>query len=289
MDFICLENSESFCQLEISTSRDTNHWKLVVRYKITKENIGGVLFSVKSLSETVDTLFGWCRTQGEGEPKMISFVNAHSVELTHRSSIYKDAVENSEIVSADGAGIILGSLLLGRTLRCRVCGPDVFYALTGKLNRELEGTKVFFLGSTNENLKTLKNKFCSDYPNLNFVGSYSPPFKSSFSPEDIVGMSDLVNSCGADVLWIGLGAPKQEILAQQLKPQVNVKVIAPIGGVFDFFTGRVKLPPMWAQKMGLIWLYRFCQQPRRLFRRTMDLPVFFCRVLVQRIRELFSQ
>ncbi|MCC5841305.1 MAG: WecB/TagA/CpsF family glycosyltransferase [Opitutales bacterium] len=117
-----------------------------------------------------------------------------------------------------------------------------------------------------------------------FAGAYAPPFRPQFSEEENAVIVERINASEADVLWIGLGAPKQEKWAYQNRDRLHVKLIGPVGGVFDFFTGRVKLPPAWMQKLGLIWLWRLCQEPRRLFRRNLDSPVFRLRSLLSKNR-----
>jgi N-acetylglucosaminyldiphosphoundecaprenol N-acetyl-beta-D-mannosaminyltransferase len=179
---------------------------------------------------------------------------------------------------------LLASKILSAGIPEVVNGPDLFEALCQQLNEKKTGTKMFFLGSTPENLKAIEEKFKVDFPNLGIVGTYSPPYKPQFSAEDLADMIERVNKSQADILWVGLGAPKQEKWAQACRDRLNVKVIAPVGGVFDFYTGRIKLPPKWVQKLGLIFLYRFFQEPKRLWRRNMDSPVFLCRVIRQRLK-----
>jgi N-acetylglucosaminyldiphosphoundecaprenol N-acetyl-beta-D-mannosaminyltransferase len=142
---------------------------------------------------------------------------------------------------------------------------------------------MYFLGSSDENLEVLEAKFQQDYPHLKCVGTYSPPYKPIFSDQDNREMAQRINDSGAEVLWVGLGAPKQEKWSEAVRDQLNVKLIAPVGAVFDFYTGRVKLPPRWAHEAGLTFAYRFFQQPRRLLRRNLDSPIFVLRVLAQRL------
>jgi N-acetylglucosaminyldiphosphoundecaprenol N-acetyl-beta-D-mannosaminyltransferase len=124
---------------------------------------------------------------------------------------------------------------------------------------------------------------CNLLDSLACLRSPAPPYKKQFSDADNAQIVAAVNAAHADVLWIGLGAPKQEKWAHQNRLQLNVKLIGPIGGVFDFFTDRVKLPPKWIQRFGMISIYRLCQEPRRLWRRNVDSPIFISRVIWQAI------
>lgn len=247
-------------------------------------NIAGFNFSQLTLQETIDQIERWA-ADDQVRGKCLAIVNPHSVETAHRDPEFAEAIRAADIVTPDGVGIVLASRILGAGIPEQVHGPDIFEQLCRQLNGKKAGTKMFFLGSTTENLKAIERKFSADFPNLEVVGTYSPPYKPRFSEEDLSRMIQIVNQSGADILWIGLGAPKQEKWAQACRDRLNVKVIAPVGGVFDFYTERVKLPPKWVQKMGLIFLVRFLQEPKRLWRRNLDSPVFLARVIRQRIRE----
>lgn len=244
------------------------------------ETIVGVPISSLPLRATIDVL----ATAIDGNrPFLLACVNPHSVETSRRDPNFAAALAASDLNTADGVGIVVASSLLGGRIRERVCGPDVFSLLCAKLDRDRPGTRMFFLGTTAETLAELVRRFEVDFPRLVVAGTMAPPFKSAFSPEDDAAMLDAVNAARADVLWIGLGAPKQEKLAHRLHDRLSVRLIAPVGGVFDFYTGRIRLPARWIQRAGLIWLYRLCQEPRRLLRRNLDAPLFMFHVLQQRI------
>lgn len=209
-------------------------------------------------------------------------VNPHSVEETRRNASFRQAVAGADLVTADGTGIVVASRLRRGRVRERVCGPDIFPMLCAHLNAAKAGTRMFFLGTNDATLAALRTKFEREFPHLVFAGSFAPPYRKKFSEEENAEMAARINASAADVLWIGLGAPKQEIWAHENRARLTVRLIGPVGGVFDFFTGRVKLPPAWMQKLGLIWLWRLCQEPRRLFRRNLDSPVFLLRALLRR-------
>ena len=251
---------------------------------INNADITGYKFSRLTLQGTVDLVAQWA-TDPSVRGKCLAIVNPHSVETAHRDPEFAEAVRAADLVTPDGVGILLASRILGAGIPEVVNGPDIFKGVCRQLNEQKTGTKMFFLGSTPENLKAIEEKFKADFPNLGITGTYSPPYKPQFSEEDLYQMIEMINQSGADILWVGLGAPKQEKWSQACRDRLNVKVIAPIGGVFGFYTGRVKLPPRWVQKLGLIFLYRFFQEPKRLWRRNLDSPVFLLRVIAQRIRD----
>lgn len=244
------------------------------------ETIVGVPVSSLPLQTTVEVL---ANAVDGSRTFWFACVNPHSVETSRRDPYFAAALAEADLNTADGTGIVVASRLLRGSIRERVCGPDLFTLLCARLDRDRPGTRMFFLGATSETLAELVRRFRRDFPNLVVAGTMAPPFKAEFSAEDDAVMVETVNAARPDVLWIGLGAPKQEKLAHRLRNRFSARLIAPVGGVFDFYTGRVKLPPRWMQQAGLIWLYRFCQEPRRLFRRNMDTPLFLFHVVRQRL------
>jgi N-acetylglucosaminyldiphosphoundecaprenol N-acetyl-beta-D-mannosaminyltransferase len=141
---------------------------------------------------------------------------------------------------------------------------------------------MFFMGSSEENLSSLKSRFRSSFPKLDCRGALSPPFRPEFSEEENTAMIEQINAAKPEILWLGLGAPKQEKWAYRHRNRLKVSVIGPIGGAFDWYTGRIKLPPLWMQRAGLQWFHRLVQEPSRLWRRNLDSPIFLARVLHQR-------
>lgn len=247
------------------------------------EEITGYPFSTATFAETITIFSRWATTAPEsGIPRYFACVNPHSLEIARRDREFHDALMRADWVTPDGAGIVLGSRLLGGRIPERVCGPDILPALCEQLNRYYPGTRLFFLGSSPENLAELRARMLADYPNLTVAGMLSPPYRTEFTDEDLNKMIGAVNETDTDLLWLGLGAPKQEKWAYRHRVRLRVKLIGPIGGAFDWYTGRIKLPPLWMQRAGLQWLHRLVQEPRRLWRRNLDSPIFVARVLYQR-------
>ena len=124
-----------------------------------------------------------------------------------------------------------------------------------------------------------------EYRNIRVVGTYSPPFKTDYSAQESRQMTEVVNAARADVLWVGLTAPKQEKWIYENKKALNVKFIGAVGAAFDFYAGTVKPSPAFFRRHGLDWLPRLLQQPRRLWRRTfVSAPIFLWHVLKARMR-----
>jgi N-acetylglucosaminyldiphosphoundecaprenol N-acetyl-beta-D-mannosaminyltransferase len=148
-----------------------------------------------------------------------------------------------------------------------------------------KGKRYFFLGSTEEVLEMIKANMARDYPNIIVAGTYSPPFKPEFSEEDNRAMHEAINRAKPDVLWVGMTAPKQEKWIYQNKAALNVRFIGAIGAVFDFYVGRIKRSHPAFQRVGLEWLPRLIQEPRRLWRRNfVSNPKFLIRVIAQKFK-----
>ena len=122
-----------------------------------------------------------------------------------------------------------------------------------------------------------------DYPYIKFAGSYSPPYKPEFDEEDSRLMIDAVNKAAPDVLWVGMTAPKQEKWLYLHKDELDVKFMGAIGAVFDFYIGNIKRSHPFFQRIGLEWLPRLLQEPRRLFKRNfVSSPLFLWQVFLQK-------
>jgi N-acetylglucosaminyldiphosphoundecaprenol N-acetyl-beta-D-mannosaminyltransferase len=251
------------------------------------ETITGYPFSTATLAETIELLTSWLRPASTGRPeqrpaRFFVCANPHSLEIARQDALLHEAIMSADLVTPDGAGIVLASRLLEGRIPERVCGPDLFPQFCAYLNSKRPGTRMFFLGSTEDNLGMLEQRFRADYPALDLRGSLSPPFRAEFSAAEDDALIDQVNASNAEILWLGLGAPKQEKWAHRHRDRLQVDLIGPIGGAFDWYTGRIALPPLWMQRAGLQWLHRLAQEPGRLWRRNLDSPIFLGRVLAQR-------
>ena len=146
-----------------------------------------------------------------------------------------------------------------------------------------KGYKNFFYGDTEETLNLLVKKILTNFPNLKIVGFYSPPFRPLTSEEDEKIIKE-INQAKPDVLWVGLGLPKQERWIFEHRDKLEVPVVVGVGAAFKFLGGKVKRPPKWIGDLGFEWLWRFFQEPRKLWRRVLlDIPTFIFLVLLELI------
>lgn len=245
------------------------------------ESVLGLPICSATAPEVADELAAWTRAGRCG--RYLLCMNPHSFESARRLAAFRRAAEASDLLIPDGIGVVLASRLRGGTIRERVCGPDVFQLLSARLDAE-RNKRVFFLGGTPQVLDLVVARYRRDYPHVAVSGWVSPPFMDRFSPEVNVSLIEAINEHEPDVLWVGLGSPKQEIWSAEHAPQIRAKVIAPIGAAFDFYAGTRRLPPAWMQRCGLQWLHRLAQEPRRLWRRNLDSPIFLARVALACLR-----
>ncbi|KJS08382.1 MAG: hypothetical protein VR73_05950 [Gammaproteobacteria bacterium BRH_c0] len=204
----------------------------------------------------------------------LACLNPHSYAVAKGDAQFNAALMDADWLIPDGAGILLASRIQGGNIRERITGSDIFWQMH-KLMDRAGGLRVFFLGSTEETLTLIYSKMAVDFPNIQVVGTYSPPFKPEYSPQELDEMIDAINATQADVLWVGMTAPKQEKWIYVNRERLEVRFAAAIGAVFDFYTGRVKRSHPVFQWLGLEWLPRLVQQPRRLWRRMfISAPIF---------------
>lgn len=239
------------------------------------------------LTGCVEDISAWIE-QGDGG-RWLACINPHSYAEALKQPDFAAALRAADWLIPDGAGIVLASRVLGGKIRERVTGSDIFQGLLTRLEQS-GGQRIFFLGATEETLAAIRARMAQDYPAVRVVGTCSPPFKDVFSPAELDDMVAAVNAAEPDVLWVGMTAPKQELWIQQnLGRLPTVKFAAAIGAVFDFYTGRVKRSHPLFQRLGLEWLPRLLQQPRRLWRRMfVSAPIFVWQVCKVKIARCFG-
>jgi N-acetylglucosaminyldiphosphoundecaprenol N-acetyl-beta-D-mannosaminyltransferase len=211
---------------------------------------------------------------------VINTINQYSYIIAENDEEFKSALSCSDILLPDGVGIVAAvKLLTGKFIK-KIAGADMHSYLLNKLNAE--GGSCFYLGSTDATLTLIKTKINLVFPNIK-VGTYSPPFKQTFSNEDNDKIISTVNNFKPDVLFVGMTAPKQEKWTYKYQSQLEVTTICSIGAVFDFYAGTVTRPSKFWQNLGLEWFVRLVKEPRRMFKRYLYYgPIFVLSILRQK-------
>jgi len=243
--------------------------------------IRGLRVSGRSFTETVTLLVDWAGRQDR--MRYFACDNAYAAELACRDREFMAAMRGADLLVADGAGILVASWILGGGIRDRVTGPDLFPAVSRELDGK-GGKSVFYLGTSNETLEKIRRRHEAEFPNLRIAGMLAPPYRKRFSNEELADMAAAVNAAAPNVLWIGLGAPKQENWILANRDRLRVPLCCPVGALFDYYAGNTTMPPEWMQRYGLHWFYRLLHNPRRLWRRSLDIPTFVAAVAWDRLR-----
>lgn len=187
--------------------------------------------------------------------------NVHTTIMAYENKDYWKVQQAAAFCLPDGKPLSVYSRKHGFPEAQRVTGPD----LMGELFARDNGLRHYFYGGTPETIETLSVKLREKYPHLQIAGMVSPPFRALTQEEDEAAIAAM-NDSDADIIWVGLGAPKQENWMNQHKGKVNAVMIG-VGAGFDYHAGTIKRAPMWMQKASLEWLYRLLQDPKRLIGR----------------------
>ncbi|MCR2824244.1 WecB/TagA/CpsF family glycosyltransferase [Microbacterium sp. zg.Y909] len=224
--------------------------------------VGGIPFCVATLEGAVHWLI-----HDAARARLavnVRLANAYNVALADREPAYGNLLSGDGVNFPDGLPVVWAMRAQARQLAPeRVRGPSLFAsAMEAGVS---QGTKHFLLGSTPETLSLLRQRLEKLHPGIRLVGSHSPPF-APVDPEYVRGCVDAVRGSGADIVWVGLGTPKQDALGTALATRIGMPTVN-VGAAFDFMAGTVKEAPRWVQNSGLEWLYRLASEPKRLWRR----------------------
>ena len=224
-----------------------------------KIEILGVGIDVLTMDQAVSTVRRWLT---EPEKRMIFTVNPEIIMLAKDDPDFSRTLNQADMVTADGIGVVMAAKKLGTPLPERVAGYD----LQLRLFAETEAS-YYFLGAAEGVAAEAAQKIMAKYPTAKVLGMHNGYFK------DIEEIAGEINRCAPDILLVGLGAKKQEELIARCKDRLNAKVFIGVGGSFDGFSGRVKRAPQFFIRLHLEWFYRLLKQPSR-WRRMLKLPQF---------------
>jgi len=253
-----------------------------------KPNILGINVDAVSLDDAAAILSNLVtrgRREGRegrqrGKGYHVVTLNPEMIYASQRDSQLREAINDADLVVADGIGVVWAAGTLGETLKGRVPGIDLVERLfEGGDAADLEnGLRVFLLGARPPSVAGAAHRIGQVYPEVRVVGHHH----GYFNPEDDEAIVAAINEAEPDLLLVGLGAPKQEFWIRAHIEQLRVPVSVGIGGAFDIWSGIARRAPRWAQALHLEWLYRLVSEPRR-FRRQMVLPKFILLVLRSRL------
>ena len=197
----------------------------------------------------------------------ISATGAHGLVTAKKDRKFRKILESFYLNLPDGQPAVWVGRLKGAKKMERCYGPDFFKDVTVlSANKDI---KHFFCGGKPGVASELKTACARKFGNKNIVGTFCPPFREMTDAE-LKRLAEKINKSQADIVWIGLGTPKQEFFAHRLSKFTKVHFIVTVGAAFDFHTGKVKQAPKFMQRAGLEWFFRLCVEPRRLYRRYLE-------------------
>ncbi|MHB8899058.1 MAG: WecB/TagA/CpsF family glycosyltransferase [Thermoguttaceae bacterium] len=226
-----------------------------------KHEVLGVAVSAATYDTAVDAVI---HAAGQRQKAIVSLHAVHALVTASRDPALREAVNQFQMVAPDGQPVRWAlNRLYGTGLRDRVYGPELML----RLCREAEstGVSVYLYGSSEPVMESLCRELRSRYPGLAIAGTESPPYRPLTSEED-EEVVQRINASGAGIVFIGLGAPKQDLFAHAHRGRIEGVQVC-VGAAFDFHAGSLKMAPPWMQQCGLEWLYRLLREPRRLWRR----------------------
>jgi len=208
------------------------------------------------------------------------FSNVHTTVMANQNTLYRAALNSSSLTFADGKPIYWYSKIKDKDPVLHMPGPDFMCNMFNKNYRE--PIRHYFLGSTEEVLKTLVSKLTFKYPNSEIVGSFSPPFRD-LSDDETESLLQDIRRVKPHLIWVGLGAPKQEQWMLRYAGRLKPAFLLGVGAAFDFNAGLKKRAPKYVRKLGLEWLFRLLQEPRRLFGRYLNTNSIFVLLVIKSV------
>jgi N-acetylglucosaminyldiphosphoundecaprenol N-acetyl-beta-D-mannosaminyltransferase len=212
---------------------------------------------------------------------VLHFLPVHPMVLARRDSEYRSLLNCGELNLVDGASVAVGLRLAG--IRApRTTGTTALRTLSAW--GVGTGIRHYLFGGTPEVVELLRSTLEREYPGIEIVGAESPPFRE-LTVQDLEQARQRMRAARAQLVWVGLGSPKQDRVAERLCELAAAPVLLCVGAAFDFVSGAKRRAPSWMQRAGLEWLYRLVAEPRRLWRRYLvDGPAFVAGVVIDRVR-----
>ena len=236
------------------------------------------LFGVRIDNWTMENSLDWVlhSTDDKSRRLRFAFVNPDCLNTAYHHQGYRAALDAMDCVFPDGSGIRLACRLVGINQRANVNGTDMFPLLCERM--AVTGQSLFLLGARPGIADAVADNMRARYPGLNIAGTQDGYFDAADTDDVIV----TINQSGASVLLVAFGAPRQELWLHEHASALTVPVAAGVGGLFDFYSGRIPRAPLWMRETGLEWIWRLTQEPRRMWRRyVLGNPLFVMRVIKQ--------
>jgi N-acetylglucosaminyldiphosphoundecaprenol N-acetyl-beta-D-mannosaminyltransferase len=244
----------------------------------TRVNILGIGANPITMEDALDQIGDWIVQR---EKNYVCVMPAHSVMDCFEDPELRRIFNRSGMTTPDGMSIVWLLKLNGYRFVERVYGPDLM--ISAMSISKTKKWRHYFLGGTQEVLDRLQDSIRSEYPGVEIRGTFSPPFRPLTQDEENQIVKK-INESQADILWVGMGSPRQEKWMAENKQKMDVPVMIGVGAAFDFLSGAKPQAPQWVQKSGMEWFYRLCKEPGRLWKRYIRYPKFVILALCQLLK-----
>lgn len=215
-----------------------------------------------------------------GLPHQHVVVNVDKVVKASKDADLRRIINECALINVDGMPVVWASRLLGKPLKERVAGVDLFEALIKRSSEK--SWRVYFLGAREEVVRSVRDLYEKQYPSLQVAGYRNGYWK----PAEEAGVVKQIADSEPDLLFVAISSPKKEQFLGQYQAQMKIPFAMGVGGSFDVVAGKVSRAPLWMQHSGLEWFYRFLQEPRKMFRRYfIDDMAFFALLLKEMLRK----
>jgi N-acetylglucosaminyldiphosphoundecaprenol N-acetyl-beta-D-mannosaminyltransferase len=238
-------------------------------------NLLGIRISAINMQQALETIECWIEKK---DKEYVCVVPAHSIMDAVNQEELRPIFNQAGMCTPDGMGVVWSLKLSGFRNVGRVYGPDLMTAASELAVKK--GWSNFYFGGTPEVVNGLVEKLQILYPGLRVAGYFCPPFRK-MTPEENAQVVEQINVSGADIVWVGIGSPKQEQWMAEHRAVLKAPVLVGVGAAFDFISGAKPQASRWVQRSGFEWLYRFIREPRRLWRRYIQYPRFVLMVTAQ--------
>jgi N-acetylglucosaminyldiphosphoundecaprenol N-acetyl-beta-D-mannosaminyltransferase len=222
----------------------------------------GVRVNAVQIPEVIRLFEGWIAERSQS--RFVAVCNVHMVMEAQSNPQFLAMLNSSGLTVPDGKPLTWLGRHRGFDLNRRVYGPDLFQDFLAATRTR--GYRHFFYGGRAEVTERMVEIVRERYPGTEIAGYYAPPFRP-LTPQEDAHVIDLIRESRADILWVGLGCPKQEIWMYEHRERLNVPVMIGVGQAFNIVAGSLKQAPAWMRENGLEWLFRLLLEPRRLWRR----------------------
>ncbi|MBE9609542.1 WecB/TagA/CpsF family glycosyltransferase [Chitinilyticum piscinae] len=224
--------------------------------------------------EILRQLADWAQQAGQ---RRIAFVNPHCANLATHHARYRSILNRADLLLPDGSGVLLAGRLLGTPMKANSNGTDLFPVLCRHWQQQ--GARLYLLGGQEGVADAVAARLLLEYPGIHVAGCRDGYFKDVDTPHVVTE----IRKAAPDVLLVAMGAPLQDLWLAEHADALGVPLVIGVGGLFDFYSGRISRAPLWLRELGLEWCWRLAMEPARMWRRyLLGNAAFLLRVIAQR-------